>query len=54
MTVTKDEDYIIESIVYPEAKKTTGYENGVMVAYDYLAEHELQSIVEYIKTLSDN
>lgn len=53
-TVTKDADYIIESIVYPEAKKTTGYENGVMVAYDYLAEHELQSIVEYIKTLSDN
>lgn len=54
ITVTKDEEYIIESIVYPEAKKTSGYENGVMVAYDYLAEHELQSIVEYIKTLSDN
>jgi len=54
ITVTKDAEYIIESIVNPEAKKTTGYENGVMVAYDYLAEHELQSIVEYIKTLSDN
>lgn len=54
MTITKDEEYIIESIVNPGAKKTTGYENGVMVAYDYLAEHELQSIVEYIKTLSDN
>ncbi len=54
MTITKDEEYIIESIVNPDAKKTAGYENGVMVAYDYLAEHELQSIVEYIKTLSDN
>jgi mono/diheme cytochrome c family protein len=54
ITVTKDADYIIESIVNPGAKKTTGYENGVMVAYDYLADHELQSIVEYIKTLSDN
>ncbi len=54
ITITKDADYIIESIVYPNAKKSVGYENGVMVAYDYLAEHELQSIVEYIKTLSDN
>lgn len=53
MTVTKDEDYIIESIIDPGAKKTIGYENGVMVAYDYLAEHELKSIVEYIKTLSN-
>lgn len=54
ITITKDEEYIIESIVNPNAKKTAGYENGVMVAYDYLADHELQSIVEYIKTLSDN
>lgn len=54
LSITKDEEYIIESIVYPNAKKTTGYENGVMVAYDYLADHELQSIVEYIKTLTDN
>ena len=54
ITITKDAEYIIESIVNPEAKKARGYENGIMVAYDYLAEHELQSIVEYIKTLSDN
>ncbi len=54
ITITKDAEYIIESIVNPGAKKSTGYENGVMVAYDYLADHELQSIVEYIKTLSDN
>ncbi|MCG8372608.1 MAG: c-type cytochrome [Balneolales bacterium] len=54
ITITKDAEYIIESIVLPNVKKTVGYENGVMVAYDYLADHELQSIVEYIKTLSDN
>lgn len=54
ITVTKDEDYIRESIINPEAKKQRGYENGVMVAYDYLADHEIESIVLYIKSLSDN
>jgi mono/diheme cytochrome c family protein len=54
ITVTKDEDYIRESILNPEAKKTRGYESGVMVAYDYLAEHEVESIILYIKSLSDN
>jgi len=54
ITITKDEEYIRESIVAPEAKKTTGYENGVMVAYDYLADHEIESLVLYIKSLSDN
>lgn len=54
ITVTKDEEYIRESIINPEAKKQRGYENGVMVAYDYLADHEIESIVLYIKSLSDN
>lgn len=54
ITINKDEDYIYESIVMPAAKKTEGYENGVMAAYDYLPEHELQSLVLYIKSLSDN
>ncbi|MFN1835319.1 c-type cytochrome [Balneola sp. MJW-20] len=54
ITITKDEDYIYESIVMPEAKKTVGYEMGVMAPYDYLPEHELQSLVLYIKSLSDN
>jgi cytochrome c2 len=53
-TITVDADYIIESIINPAAKKSRGYEAGFMMAYDNLAEHELQSIVEYIKTLSDN
>ncbi len=52
--ITKDEDYIKESIMNPEAKKTEGYENGVMAAYDYLSETEIESLVLYIKSLSDN
>ncbi len=54
ITITKDEDYIHESIVDPEAKKTKGYEQGVMTSYSYLADHEIESIVLYLKTLSDN
>ena len=53
-TVTKDADYVHESIVKPAAKKTKGFETGVMVAYDYLSENEILSVIEYIKTLSDN
>lgn len=54
LTITKDEDYIHESIVAPEAKKTVGYEQGIMASYSYLPDHEVESIVLYIKTLSDN
>lgn len=54
ITVTRDEAYIEESIVLPNAKKAVDYANAVMAAYDYLAEHEIQSLIEYIKTLSDN
>lgn len=54
ISITKDEEYIRESIVNPEAKKTEGYENGVMTAYDYLSETEIESLVLYIKSLSDN
>ncbi len=54
ITVTRDEEYIRESIVNPNAKKTVAYENGVMVSYDYLADHEIESLVLYIKSLSDN
>ncbi len=48
-----DEEYLIESIVEPGAKIVEGYDN-VMAPYDYLSDGELQSIVEYIRTLSDN
>ncbi len=53
ITVTKDADYIIESIVNPGAKKSVEYAQGVMAPYA-LADFELEAIVEYIKTLSDN
>jgi mono/diheme cytochrome c family protein len=48
-----DEDYLIESIVEPGALIVEGYDN-VMVAYDFLSESELQSLVEFIRSLSDN
>jgi mono/diheme cytochrome c family protein len=54
ITITKDEAYIRESIVAPGAKKTAGYEQGVMAAYDYLSDTEIESLVLYIKSLSDN
>ncbi|WP_026167198.1 c-type cytochrome [Balneola vulgaris] len=54
ITINKDEAYIRESIVAPEAKKTEGYEQGVMAPYDYLSETELESLILYIKSLSDN
>ena len=52
-TITKDEEYLHESIVKPAAKKTKGYESGVMVPYDYLSENEIRSVIEYIKTLNN-
>ncbi len=52
-TVVADDDYIIESIVDPNAKVVKGY-FPVMPPFDYLPENELKSIVEFIKTLSDN
>lgn len=54
ITLNKDEDYIRESIVMPNAKKTAGYEQGVMAPYDYLSDIEIESLVLYIKSLSDN
>jgi mono/diheme cytochrome c family protein len=48
-----DEDYLYESIVEPGAKIVEGYDN-VMVAYDFLSESELQSLIEFIKSHSDN
>lgn len=54
ITLNKDEAYIRESIVVPDAKKTSGYEQGVMAPYDYLSDTEIESLVLYIKSLSDN
>lgn len=47
-----DEEYLIESIVEPGALIVEGYQN-VMVPYDFLSESELLSLVEYIKSLSE-
>lgn len=54
ITVTKDDEYLIESIVNPYAKITDGYDPLMADAYGSLSESDLQSIIEYIKTLSDN
>ncbi len=52
-TVTADEDYIAESIANPTAKVVKGFP-PVMAPYDYLPENEIKSLIEYLKTLSDN
>lgn len=47
-----DEEYLIESIVEPDAKIVEGFDNA-MVPYDFLSESEVQSLVEYIRSLSE-
>ncbi len=54
ITVTKNDEYLIESIVNPYAKIVDGYDALMANAYGSLSESDLKSIVEYIKTLSDN
>lgn len=52
-TVTADEEYLTESIIAPQAKVVEGFQ-PIMPSYDYLSESEIQSLVEYIKSLSEN
>lgn len=52
-TITVDEEYLRESIVNPNAKIVEGY-SPVMAPYSYLSEAEVQSLIEYLKSLSDN
>lgn len=47
-----DEEYLQESIVNPGAKIVEGFDNA-MVPYDFLSESEVQSLVEYLKSLSE-
>lgn len=54
ITVTKNNEYLIESIVNPYAKIVDGYDALMADAYGSLSDSDLQSIIEYIKTLSDN
>lgn len=48
-----DEEYIRESIIQPEEKKVEGYEEGMPSFLGILSEHEIGSIILYIKSLSN-
>lgn len=48
-----DEEYIHESIVDPQAKIVEGYD-PVMMSYEQLSDDEIDSIIEFFKTISDN
>ena len=52
-TITIDEEYLHESIVNPNAKVVQGFD-PVMAPYSFLSEDEVQSLIAYLKTLSDN
>jgi mono/diheme cytochrome c family protein len=52
-TITADEEYLRESIVDPNAKIVEGYD-PVMASYSFLSDDEVASLVEYMKSLSDN
>lgn len=54
ITVVKEDEYLIESIVNPYAKIVDGYDPLMADAYGGLSQSDLQSLVEYIKSLSDN
>ena len=48
-----NEDYIIESIIYPHKKIVKGYPDQMNSYKDLLSEHEIKALVEYIKNLSN-
>lgn len=52
-TITVDEEYIRESIVDPNANIVEGYQ-PVMQPYSHLSDSEIQSIIEYMKSISEN
>lgn len=47
-----NEEYLYQSITEPGARIVDGFDNA-MVPYDFLSESELQSLIEFIKTLSE-
>lgn len=51
-SVRMDEDYFIESIIYPNAKIVAGYPPA-MPAYPNLSERQLQGLLAYMKQLND-
>ncbi|MDX1617457.1 MAG: c-type cytochrome [Balneolaceae bacterium] len=52
-SVTVDDEYLRESIVNPSAKIVEGYD-PVMAPYSHLSDAEIQSLIEYMKSISDN
>ncbi|MEX0646666.1 MAG: c-type cytochrome [Balneolaceae bacterium] len=52
-SATADEEYLMESITEPGARVVEGFQNA-MVPYDFLSDSEVQSLVEFIKTQSEN
>jgi cytochrome c oxidase subunit 2 len=53
-SLTADQEYIRESVVFPKAKVVTGYQ-PVMPSYKgQLSDDDIYSIIEYLKTVSDH
>ena len=51
--IVVDENYLLESINMPNAKKRRGYENAVM-AIAPLQPEQIDAVIYYIKSLKDN
>jgi cytochrome c oxidase subunit 2 len=51
-TVVADEEYIRTSTLEPQSQLVAGYPNVMPAAYSSLSEEELQSLVEYMRSLS--
>ncbi len=52
-TITVDDEYIIESIKKPDAKKVVGFEKANMTPFPDIEDRKLRGIIEYMKTLAD-
>jgi cytochrome c oxidase subunit 2 len=51
-TVIADEDYLRESILYPDAKLVVGYPNRMPSFKSTLSEEQVLDLIQYIKSLS--
>jgi cytochrome c oxidase subunit 2 len=51
-TVTADDAYLRESIIYPDAKLVLGYPNRMPSFKSTLSEEQILDLIEYIKSLS--
>jgi cytochrome c oxidase subunit 2 len=52
-SITADENYIRESIIYPKAKVVAGYQPAMPSYKGQLSEDDLYCLVEYLKSISD-